>query len=724
MSTGIATLGYGTKVHLKTRKVVDDRRPMSERYYYGSRITSAVKCMDGDKYMRTELFSPVIYDLEQQPPSFDPRWMKWSGSGRNKRLLRVNYPDYYKAYWYEQRRRCLEGYEVGGVRITGPFYDFLNFWGVRTKKRGVGVVQPKFLDLQKRFYDRVDLAREEGKNLAALKRRQIGFSEMCAHLCGYEYTFFPLSQSLIIAGEEKYATNAMNKVRVGLEARSEYSYNLAREFYQPRLVDKELYIKSGYLNEGVDVGYLSEIEAMTTHQNIMSVNGKTPSFAFLEEFGINRNGPAVFEYLLPAIQEQGVQDGRLILIVGTGGEMDYGAAGLQKIFYNPDKYNMLSVTEDYEGVGVHEKTCDFYPNWLFYVMDEDGNSYKEAGLELLEAERKKKDGEGLQIFITQFPSKPSEAFIERGESPFNAEKLNRVKQLLLKNGGEDIGQRGRFEWIYEEEEFIRLDGSTGAKIKGVKWVAAPKGKEGALDEEGDLLYPAIVFEHPDRPYEKEGEASNEHLLSDDYYRGLYGAGLDPVNKDDAPTSKSQVSCSIYKGYLDANHTSNHFPARITYRPKKKSKAYDMVARMCYYFGCKVLIEWSNDSAIDWFKKENHRVILKEKPMLMDAKRNTNKPSSSQLYGVDPNTKHYWVERYGEWIEKYYMNMTDIEQVSRALKFKQKKSYNCDITDGAMLALQHIEDNFKRKQKAASTEKKRSRRPLMGYFHRNGKIRRV
>ena len=30
----------------------------------------------------------------------------------------------YREYWDEQTRRCLEGYEVGGIRITGPHYFY------------------------------------------------------------------------------------------------------------------------------------------------------------------------------------------------------------------------------------------------------------------------------------------------------------------------------------------------------------------------------------------------------------------------------------------------------------------------------------------------------------------------------------------------------------------------------------------------------------------------
>ena len=35
-------------------------------------------------------------------------------------------PDW-KEYWQEQRRRCLNGYSSGGVKITGDHYFYLNY---------------------------------------------------------------------------------------------------------------------------------------------------------------------------------------------------------------------------------------------------------------------------------------------------------------------------------------------------------------------------------------------------------------------------------------------------------------------------------------------------------------------------------------------------------------------------------------------------------------------
>ena len=60
----------GTIVDTKTKFVQNGTVPISERHYYGSRIPKDIKCYDEKKgkYINVEMFSPVIYDLEHNPP--------------------------------------------------------------------------------------------------------------------------------------------------------------------------------------------------------------------------------------------------------------------------------------------------------------------------------------------------------------------------------------------------------------------------------------------------------------------------------------------------------------------------------------------------------------------------------------------------------------------------------------------------------------------------------
>ena len=80
--------------------------------------------------VNTEMFSPVVMDgiTNAHPLSFE-----------------------YKSWWKEQRERCLNGYSVGDIRITGDFYWYLNFWKIRGRSTSTTgrktLISPKFLDM-------------------------------------------------------------------------------------------------------------------------------------------------------------------------------------------------------------------------------------------------------------------------------------------------------------------------------------------------------------------------------------------------------------------------------------------------------------------------------------------------------------------------------------------------------------------------------------------------
>ena len=99
-----------------------------------------------------------------------------------------------------------------------------------------------------------------------------------------------------------------------------------------------------------------------------------------------------------------------------------------------------------------------------------------------------------------------------------------------------------------------------------------------MDSEGDLKYPYLIIEHPDRPGDGD---SFDFFFNDEIFDSLYGAGTDSYDKPKAPTSDSLGSCSIFKGYRNANATSNMFVARVTWRPSKIEKFYASTLKLCF-----------------------------------------------------------------------------------------------------------------------------------------------
>ena len=151
-------------------------------------------------FINTKQFSPVIID---------------GITGAHPKSLE------YREWWFEQKRRCLEGYSVGDIKITGDHYWYLNFWKIKGVNQATGrkdLIAPRFIDMDYEFFNVLEQAKKEGKNLCVLKRRQVGFSEKLSAVVGKEFSLFNNSQSIIVAGEDRYSLATMRMVMRGLNS--------------------------------------------------------------------------------------------------------------------------------------------------------------------------------------------------------------------------------------------------------------------------------------------------------------------------------------------------------------------------------------------------------------------------------------------------------------------------------------------------------------------------
>jgi len=603
-------------------------------------------------FVNTKLFSPVVTDgiTNAHPLSFE-----------------------YKSWWKEQRRRCIEGYEVGGVKITGDYYWYLNFWKIRGRSAETGrktLIAPRFLDMDYEYFNILQQARDEGKHVVVAKARQKGFSEKHAALMGKEFTFFPHSQTIITAGEEKYSNATMRMCVRGLNSLKD------TEFFKRRQPDTLEYCMARYkvIENGAPFwkGFQSEIYNITSKNNPQATIGKSPSLIVFEEAGRFPGLVEAFKYIQPALEAEGETTG-FAIIVGTGGDMDKGAAELEEIFYNPEAYNMLAFNNEWEDDG-GSNIGYFCPAWQFKIVDDQGNSLKDKSLETIESARevarKSRSADAYVTTITQDPIVPSEAFMRTGGNMFNQALLNtQFARIRNSKNLSNMPDKGRLEWIKTDK----------GVITGVEFI---------YDDNGELL----IFEHP------ELDSSNKAYLN------LYVAGTDSYDKDEANTSDSKGSCSMYKMFKDANSTSNIFVARYTDRPKTAERFYEETAKLCYYYNAPNLIEWSNISIFNWYRNNGFEGFLKERPMIAYA--NVKETKVRNKYGIDPGTKSEWLILYRDYIEDYSEIMYDSLQIERAIKFRNEKKYNCDITISSSLAITHAKDciNIRVKKDQHKTKK--------------------
>ena len=120
----------------------------------------------------------------------------------------------HKEFWDEEERRCKEGYTVGGVRITGEHYAYLNYARIRLAvNEGTKVRKyegfPRFLDMDYYYYHELERARADMQGMIVAKSRRKGFSYKGAFNLVYEYNWIRESFSIISAFMGDYANTTM-----------------------------------------------------------------------------------------------------------------------------------------------------------------------------------------------------------------------------------------------------------------------------------------------------------------------------------------------------------------------------------------------------------------------------------------------------------------------------------------------------------------------------------
>lgn len=654
------------------------------------------------KYQDVSLFQPVLHSDNEKMPGYSKSWETYSGKGKTAKRLYTDFPDFYVEYAKEQRRRCIEGYEVDGVKITGIHYWYLNFWPIRSKKIGVGYTHPRFLDLDKDFFDNLEICLINGKHFLVLKRRQMGFSEKIAAVLAYYARFYPACQVGVIAGEERFSKDTFNKCKNGIKSLSRFSRNFA-DFFATRFIkDTELEFKTGYTEDGVDKGYLSEGFCITTKTNLAAMAGKSFAVASLEEFGMMPHSDVVMQYLIPTMEEGGVLgEGKIIIAGGTGGEMDKGAAYFQKHFYNPSANNFYAFKNE-DGT----TTGKFYGAQWYYVTDDSGNSYHYESEYIVRAIRSGiTSSVSLLTFITQMPLNPAEAFLTKDDTPFYTEKLSAKRDILQANPLLYKLKYTRFDWIK----------STSGEIIGVE---QKEGKQHELDIDGDALYPFVQIE--DFIF-KDGTKSQIYLKDTIFapifadrrnalqIKGLYQAGTDSYDQDYSSTS-SLGGFAIYKGFLNEASDNHIFVGRMLWRPTKKEKFYEQTLMACLFCGAYNLIEHSKLMIFNYYYKLGFDDVLANKPTILYQDKDT---KTSNKKGVDASTKSYWETYFRPYVEDYGHNNNDPLIVDRIIKYKTH--INNDLAIAMMLArLQYEEEKFIPSKPSTSLRTESKKVAYMGY----------
>ena len=542
----------------------------------------------------------------------------------------------HKDYWTQQLEYCKNGYSVGGKRVTGDHYAYLNFGQIKltqdtnkyaqvTKKKISSahkiVTFPDFWDGDYVYYQAIEKAWEQGKHFIVFKARRKGFSYKNAMMVANRANTVKNSISLIGAMDTKYLypTGTMSMASDYLNFFNEHT-----AFSKRRSIDRKDHIKLGYYQmlNGVRIekGYKSQIIATTFKDNPDAARGKDATLILFEEGGAFDNLKNSYMATRPTVEDGDIVTG-MIIIYGTGGDMMAGTVDLEEMFYNPEPYNLYPFNNEWDN-DAHGTSCGFffpvYQNLVGFI-DSKGNSQideaknREIGIR----EKIKETAKNPAVYdkyITEYPFSPAEGFMRTSNNIFPIGELNEWRNRLMISKKYNIGIPGVLS--ADDKDKVRFKPSD--KIK-------PITKFPHNQNDPDLTGGVVIYQDPYR--DQEGNVPS----------GLYLVVNDPYAFDKS-TGISLGATYVYKYVNNYAFPDDWLVASYVGRPETQDEYNDNMFMLAEYYNAKIAFENDRGDVAGFAKRKGKLNMLSEEVSIIDAKENLNIKRLGRVFGISCGTE--------------------------------------------------------------------------------------
>lgn len=561
----------------------------------------------------------------------------------------------YKEYWDVQEYYCKNGISVGGVKIVGEHYFYLNFCQIvlkRNEDTGINEVSkskikqikvlkfPDFWDSDFYYFNECEAAKQNNQHLIILKPRRRGYSYKNAAKCVYNYTFFRNSTSLIIAEQSGYSESTLMMGSVYLDFLIKHT-----DFGKTRIVDKpRSHMESGFseiLPDGRKVisGYRSKILALTAKNNPDVARGRDANVILFEECGSFSNLKSTYLATLPTVQAgKGVSG--TIYAFGTGGDFSGGIVDFEDMFYNPEPYSFRSFDNSWEEGMSGNKIGYFLPDYYSkdgFILD-NGESQIDEASAFIEAEverikRTAKDVNTIDKFLSENPVKPSQAFIKSSSNIFPKGEIQ--IQINRLKGNDRLNNLGIPGYLEQTE--------TGSVLfkpsQDVKPIRHYPYKQ---DEDGEGC---MIQYQP--PYKTDGYTPPD----------LYFIMVDPFaldkGKDKIITKRDSLGAVyVMKRVNNFSKPYDMIVAEYIARPKLQDDFNRQLFLLAQYYRAKIVFENDRDGNIVAYARTHKLLHWLEEELTVYDSNDSPKRKLGRVYGVSMSSievKKQAVQYLRDWL---------------------------------------------------------------------------
>jgi len=490
-------------------------------------------------------------------------------------------------FWKEEKRRCIEGYNIGRDWIPGYFYYYLNYQRVEKtiykekdlpkllmgeKVRGERIESfPVAWDYDYYYFHYLEEAEKQGKHGSVLKSRGKGYSYKGASMVNRNFFLIPLSKSYVIADEASFLTGTDGILSRAYDSKEFVNQNTAFAKYSHKKNKPVNYRASKIMYDSfgkqLELGYKSEVIGISLKGNIDRARGKRGKLILWEESGKFPDLLQAWQVARESVEQDGVVFG-LMVAFGTSGSDQKSFRNLREMFTKPKPYGILGVPNIWSKKARLKEVSFFVPSYvnLNGLMDTSGNSdiskgkkIEEHGIEVM------REARAEPASITQRkmerPIYPEDALLRKGTNPFPTNLLRTVlASLELEQESLDSRYVGRMG-VDGDGNVVFLETDTAIPVEEFP-------HDSTIDNSGAIVIVA-------KPAKKNGKP----------IPGIYIAGADPYDQDKS-TTESLGSAFIM------NSVTGEVVAEYTGRPDRADDYWEQLRLLLLYYDAK--LNYEND----------------------------------------------------------------------------------------------------------------------------------